>query len=263
MISDMGFEPLDQSSVARETENQSNEIGKVLSSDVGAAETDHNCNTASFLSPLDTKDCANKNMSGFDDDWLINSRSQEQTADIRLDKLKSGSVFPSMKCSSSPEAASYGKDHGNCDFLKSSCNDETISMVSDVDESMIKQSPSSVIADDDASSNGPSSANLFSGCNMDDGGIEIVFYADYINYRGVHYVDSTVTFSRSSVIVKSNTINGNTGTFHILLEIEDIIKIESQWSARYELGFTSVHFVSNSAVGDKTVDNTSGQLSLC
>lgn len=108
--------------VARETENQSNEIGKVLSSDVGAAETDHNCHTASFLSPLDTKDCANKNMSGFDDDWLINSRSQEQTADIRLDKLKSGSVSPSMKCSSSPEAASYGKDHGNCDFLKSSCN---------------------------------------------------------------------------------------------------------------------------------------------
>lgn len=31
---------------------------------------------------------------------------------------------------------------------------------------------------------------------------------------------------------------------------------------QYELGFTSVHFISNSAVGDKTVDNTSGQLSL-
>lgn len=72
---------------------------------------------------------------------------------------------------------------------------------------------------------------------QDDGGIEIVFYADYINYRGVHYVDSTVTFSRSSVIVKSNTINGNTGTFHIQLEIEDIIKIESQWAARVSFFF--------------------------
>ncbi|CAI9757007.1 unnamed protein product [Fraxinus pennsylvanica] len=258
MISDMGFEPIDQSSVAGETENQSKEIGKVLCSDVGAAEIDHNYSTASFLSPLDTKDCSNKNNSGFDDDRLVNSRSQEQIADIRLDKLKPGSFLPSVKCSSSPEAASYVKDHENCGFLKSSCNDETISMVSDVDESMNKRSPSSSIADDDASSDGPSSANFFSGCNMVDGRMEIDFYADYINYRGVHYVDSTVTFSRSSVIVKSKTINGNPGTFHIQLEIEDIIKIESQWSARYELGLISVHFVSNSAVGDETVDNTSG-----
>lgn len=36
-----------------------------------------------------------------------------------------------------------------CLSLLECMQDETISMVSDVDESMIKQSPSSVIADDD------------------------------------------------------------------------------------------------------------------
>ncbi|CAI9784206.1 unnamed protein product [Fraxinus pennsylvanica] len=251
MISDMGFEPLDKSS-----EIQSKEIGEVLSSDVRAAEIDPNCNAASFLSPLDTKDRASKYMSGFDDDWLVNSRIQEQTADIRLDKLKPGSVLPNVQCGSSPEATSHGNEQGNCDFLKSSCNDETISMVSDADESTIERSPSA-IADDDASSDGPSSANCFSGCNMDDGRMEIVLYADYINYRGVHYVDSMVTFSRSSVIVKSKTVNGNPGTFHIQVEVEDIIKIESQWSDRYEFGSISVHFISNNAVGDEIDNNTS------
>ncbi|KAL2505870.1 RING-type E3 ubiquitin transferase [Abeliophyllum distichum] len=79
----------------------------------------------------------------------VNSRSQEQTDDAKLDKFKPGSVFPSVKCISSPEDTSYGKEHGNYTFLKSSCNDETISMVSELDKSTIKRPPSSAIADDD------------------------------------------------------------------------------------------------------------------
>ncbi|KAL2520713.1 Uncharacterized protein Fot_24636 [Forsythia ovata] len=60
------------SAFARETEIQSKESGKVLCSDVeaaeidhncNAAEIDHNCNAASSLSPLDTKDRADKCLS--------------------------------------------------------------------------------------------------------------------------------------------------------------------------------------------------------
>ncbi|KAL2532752.1 putative ubiquitin-like-specific protease 2A [Abeliophyllum distichum] len=145
--------------VARETKIQSKESGEVLCSDVedaeidhncNAAEIDHNCNAASSLSPLDNKDRADKNISGFDDDFLVNSRSQEQTADVRLDKLKPGRKVLLEACLS----------------LLECLQDETISMVSKLDESTIKRSHSSAIADDDASSDAPWSANCFSGCNM-------------------------------------------------------------------------------------------------
>lgn len=60
----------------------------------------------------------------------------------------------------------------------------------------------------------------------------IVFYPDYIDYCGTYYPDSVVSFSRSSIEARSKTICESGGSFHIHLEIEDIVRIESQWCAR-------------------------------
>ena len=42
-------------------------------------------------------------------------------------------------------------------------------------------------------------------------------------------MDYVVSFSRSYVEARSRTIHGD---FHIHMETEDIVKIESQWSAQ-------------------------------
>lgn len=67
---------------------------------------------------------------------------------------------------------------------------------------------------------------------QDDERVGIVFYADYVDYRGTQYMDSVVSFSKSYVEARSKTIHGDFETFLIHLEIEDIVKIESQWSAQ-------------------------------
>lgn len=63
-------------------------------------------------------------------------------------------------------------------------------------------------------------------------GMGVVLYPDYIDYHGTHYLDSVVSFSRSYVEARSKGIYGGDESFHIHLEIEDIVKIESQWSAQ-------------------------------
>lgn len=67
---------------------------------------------------------------------------------------------------------------------------------------------------------------------------EVVFFPDYVDYRGVHYVITVVIFSRCSVEVKTKTANGNQGILDILMEIEDIVKIESLWCARVSYSMT-------------------------
>ncbi|KAL8487824.1 hypothetical protein ACS0TY_024224 [Phlomoides rotata] len=89
----------------------------------------------------------------------------------------------------------------------------------------------------------------------------VVFYPDYIDYHGTHYVDSMVSFSRSYVEARSKAIfGGGDENFHIHLEIEDIVKIESQWSAQFETGTISIYFISKDALEDNIgiIHNASG-----
>ncbi|KAH6797239.1 hypothetical protein C2S52_021793 [Perilla frutescens var. hirtella] len=191
-------------------------------------------------------------------DFNSHGRAMEIKSDV-----ESGIVFSNVEYSSSPAAALQLEDHSNNAFPVSSCNDKSICLASDAINSMTERSPSDISNNNaaSASSDGPSSDNCFGGADLDDERGGIVFYADYIDYQGTQYMDSVVSFSRSYVEARSKTTHGDEESFHIHLEIEDIMKIESHWSAQFEAGTINIYFVpkKNAAqVEFDTIHNASG-----
>ncbi|KAK4387681.1 putative ubiquitin-like-specific protease 2B [Sesamum angolense] len=178
-------------------------------------------------------------------------------AEDKSNTIEYARIFAGMECSSSSGATVQLEDHSNCVFPVSSCNDKSLHLSPDAYVTMNERSPSA-ITNNNVSSDGPSPDNCFSGWNLGDGRVEIVLYADYLNYCGRHYLDCVVSFTRSSVEARSKTIDGDEGAFHIHVEIKDIVKIESQWSARNEAGTINIYFISKDAVHNDIVRDASG-----
>ncbi|CAA2982065.1 Hypothetical predicted protein [Olea europaea subsp. europaea] len=106
-----------------------------------------NSSKYSFLH-RDPEDCANKKMPGVSDVQHVNSRSREQCAAVRYNKLD------------------CGMDYSNCAFPESVLKEESAVMTSVPNQSTSERSPSSAIPQDDASNDGSSSENCFSGWDM-------------------------------------------------------------------------------------------------
>ncbi|KAL3634050.1 hypothetical protein CASFOL_021104 [Castilleja foliolosa] len=213
------------------------------------AEIDYNHDAASSFTPIETEDFSKETPelthvlhNGF--------KRHEHDADINPKIIESGSVFATTESCSSPGATARLENDLNISLQQPLCNDR-----SDADESLSEKSPA--IANNNASSGGPSSGNCSSDWNLVDERVGIVFYPDYIDYCGTHYLDSVVNFSRSFVEARSKTMSGNERTCHIHLEIEDIVKIESKWSARCEAGIINIHFISKDGVQDDIIYNAS------
>ncbi|GFP89554.1 probable ubiquitin-like-specific protease 2b [Phtheirospermum japonicum] len=214
------------------------------------ADIDYNHDAAGSFTPIETEDFA-KEMPELTHVLHNDFKSHEHEAEIKPKIIESGSVFATAECCSSPGAAARLEDDLNVALQQPLCNDR-----SDADESLSERSPSA-IANNNASFDGPSSGNCPSEWNLGDERVGIVFYPDYIDYCGTHYLDSVVNFSRSFVEARSKTMCGNERTFQIHLEIEDIVKIESKWSARYEAGIINIHFISKDGVQDDIIYNAS------
>ncbi|KAL3619599.1 hypothetical protein CASFOL_034511 [Castilleja foliolosa] len=214
------------------------------------ADIDYNHDAAGSFIPIETEDFA-KGTPEFTHVLHSDFKSHENDAGIKPKIIESGSVFATMDCCSSPVASSRLEDDLNIALQLPLCNDR-----SDAEESLSERSPSA-IANNNAFSDGPSSGNCSSDCNLGDERVGIVFYPDYIDYCGTHYLDSVVNFSRSFVEARSKTMCGNERTFQIHLEIEDIVKIESKWSARYGAGIINIHFISKDGVQDDIMYNAS------
>ncbi|KAL1541724.1 Ulp1 peptidase [Salvia divinorum] len=160
----------------------------------------------------------------------------------KINEVESGIIFPNVEYGSSPRATLRQEDHSNDSFPASSCNVKSVFLASDAINSMDQRSPSD-ISNNNASSDGPSS-DCFDGGDLDVEREGIDFYADYLDYRGSQYMDSVVSFSKSYVEARSRTIHGD---FHIHMEIDDIVKIESQWSAQIEAGTINIYFFAKDA----------------
>ncbi|XP_047954639.1 probable ubiquitin-like-specific protease 2B isoform X3 [Salvia hispanica] len=152
-----------------------------------------------------------------------------------IKEVESGIISSNVEYGSSPGAPL--EDHSNDSFPASSCNNvqvKSVCLASDAINSMDQRSP----YDNNASSDGPS-PDCFDGGDLDGEREGIDFYADYLDYRGSQYMDSVVSFSKSYVEARSRTIHED---FHIHMEIDDIVKIESQWSAQIEAGTINIYF---------------------
>ncbi|XP_012838859.1 PREDICTED: probable ubiquitin-like-specific protease 2B isoform X1 [Erythranthe guttata] len=217
---------------------------------------DYNNDAAGSITPSETEDFAEETPE-LTDVQLNVCRSSEKAKEMKSNVTESGSVFSSVECGSSPGATVRLEEHSNCAFPESSCYDKSVDLASDADDSMSERSPSATA--NKASSDGPSSDVCFSDWNFGDERMGIVFDTDYVNYCGIHYLDSVMRFSRSSIEARSKTSDGNEENFHIHLEIDDIVRIESQWSARFEAGTIHIYFISKEAVQkDGIVQSASG-----
>ncbi|CAA0809118.1 Probable ubiquitin-like-specific protease 2B [Striga hermonthica] len=156
------------------------------------------------------------------------------------------SVFASVGCGSTLGAAVQLKDNLNVAIPESF--DRSIQLASDADENLIERSPSAF-----ANNFGLICQILFQ--SERDG---IVFFPDYVDYCGTHYLDSVVSFSQRFVEARSKSACRNERIFQIRLEIEDIVKIESQWSARSEAGTISIYSISKDGVQGDLIHNASG-----
>ncbi|XP_042017396.1 probable ubiquitin-like-specific protease 2B isoform X2 [Salvia splendens] len=154
-----------------------------------------------------------------------------------IKEVESGIISSNVEYGSSPGAPL--EDLSNDSFPASSCNVKSVCLASDAINSMDQRSP----YDNNASSDGPSS-DCFDGGDLDGEREGIDFYADYLDYQGSQYMDSVVSFSKSYVEARSRTVHGD---FHIHMEIDDIVKIESQWSAQIEAGTINIYFFAKDA----------------
>lgn len=127
--------------------------------------------------------------------------------------------------------------------------DEAVDMVSDADQSISESSSStsSDIAEDDGVLDGLT-LNHFGQWEMEDDGTAVILYPDYMLYQDRYCTDSVVAFSSSSIEMKGSTAYGDQETFKIQWEIDDIIKIESQWCKRMEVAMVKISVLSKDAV---------------
>ncbi|KAG8369178.1 hypothetical protein BUALT_Bualt15G0124200 [Buddleja alternifolia] len=225
------------------TEIQSKENDSGICGGV-ATDIDYNHDVAGSFTPIAPEDFDEEKMPKLNNFLHNDYKSHEQAAEMKSDILESGSVFASVGCGWSTGATVWLEDHSNCVFPESSCNDESVRVALDADGGM-------------TSSDGPSSDHCFSNWSLGDGMTGIVFYPDYIDYCGTFYLDPVVSFSRSSLEAKSKIIE-NERTFHIHLDIDDIVRIESKWSARYEVGTVNIYFISKAVTQDDVAHNASG-----
>ncbi|KAL6573243.1 hypothetical protein OROHE_001702 [Orobanche hederae] len=224
----------------------------------GDADVDigYNRVTAGSFTPFETEDLA-RETPALSHVLHNDFKSHEQDAGEKSEVIESGSVLAGLQCISGLGTPVRLEDNFNVAVPDSLRNILSVHLASDADENMSERSPFGV-ANDNASSDGSFSDDCASDCNMRDERVGIVFYADYVDYCGTHYLDSMVSFSRSFVEARSKTMFGNERTFQIHLEIDDIVKIESQWSARYEAGTISIYFISKDGVQDDIIHTASG-----
>ncbi|KAM7514499.1 hypothetical protein LguiA_004082 [Lonicera macranthoides] len=247
--------------VAQGTNIPSKEIGNILCVDVDAINIDHNgANGVSFASQDEGDDCDFKKIPRLDADTEMNSTNSEQLPQVTPIEVERRSFFFGVESSSSPAVALPSENKLNFSLLEPPSNDESADVVSNADESMSERSlsTSSYVAEDDVPLDGTSPDQCFSGWEMGDGNMTVVFCPDYIVYRDRYCTDAVLTFLSSSIEIKGSTAYEDQGTFVFQCGLDDIMDIESQWCQRIQMAMVKIRVISKDAVQDEDVHGTSG-----
>ncbi|XP_060198215.1 probable ubiquitin-like-specific protease 2B isoform X2 [Lycium barbarum] len=231
------------------TNVNSKETGDELSVDTEAADSDFNGNRA--LSSLDVEGCSDERMLRLGSMPKITSTNKSRYPD-REPNNRIGASFL--------EGSSYSGTASQEIFSGSPSNDESVGAVSDVEESISEESASysSATPENHDIFDGPLSNHRFDHWEMFENK-PIVFYPDYLYYRGTSYAvtDATVTFSSNCVEVKGSTMNENSGAFCILFEVEDIFQIQPHLSGRFDVAVFKIHVYKRSTTQGENAHETS------
>ncbi|KAK9997759.1 hypothetical protein SO802_022445 [Lithocarpus litseifolius] len=138
---------------------------------------------------------------------------------------------------------------------------EPVDVISDADESMSGNSPSSPTSEtveDGVSLNGYATDQSFGDMGMDDTDMEVVLYTDYVLYRDIYCTGPQLTFSHSCIKISGSNPHGNEGTFNFECGVDDVIDITCQWTRRVETVIIKLRVVTKDAVQTNNECSTPG-----
>ncbi|KAF3971118.1 hypothetical protein CMV_005247 [Castanea mollissima] len=138
---------------------------------------------------------------------------------------------------------------------------EPVDVISDADESMSGNSPSSPTsetAEDGVSLNGYATDQSFGDMGMDDTDMEVVLYTDYVLYRDIYCSGPQLTFSHSCIKISGSNPHGNEGTFNFECGVDDVIDIACQWTRRVETVIIKLRVITEDAVQTNNECSTPG-----
>ncbi|KAK7845739.1 putative ubiquitin-like-specific protease 2b [Quercus suber] len=230
------------------------EVGSIHCVDVDAIDCKHGCDDANSFKPLgiEGESFADKrDFSGLDATRDSNSIGHEQP-DLKPDSNGSRCFISELERKDSIlEASTPEKGQIDSALLEAPSKNEPVDVISDADESMSGNSPSSPTsetAEDGVSLNGYATEQSFGDMGMDDTDMEVVLSTDYVLYRDIYCTGPQLTFSHSCIKISGSNPHGNEGTFNFECGVDDVIDIACQWTRRVETVIIKLRVITEDAV---------------
>ncbi|KAK9994292.1 hypothetical protein SO802_023995 [Lithocarpus litseifolius] len=230
------------------------EVGSIHCVDIDAIDCKHGCDDANSLKPLgiEGESFADKReFSGLDATQDSDSIRHEQP-DLKPDSNGSRCFISELERKDSIlEAPTPEKGQIDSALLEAPSKNESVDVISDADESMSGNSPSSPTsetAEDGVSLNGYATDQSFGDMGMDDTDMEVILYTDYVLYRDIYCTGPQLTFSHSCIKISGSNPHGNEGTFNFECGVDDVIDIACQWTRRVETVIIKLRVITEDAV---------------
>ncbi|XP_050251174.1 probable ubiquitin-like-specific protease 2B isoform X5 [Quercus robur] len=240
------------------------EVGSIHCVDVDAIDCKHGCDDANSFKPLGIEGesfADKKEFSGLDATQDSDSISHEQP-DLKPDSNGSRCFISELERKDSIlEAPTPEKGQIDSALLEAPSKNEPVDVISDADESMSGNSPSSPTsetAEDGVSLNGYATEQSFGDMGMDDTDMEVVLCTDYVLYRDIYCTGPQLTFSPSCIKISGSNPNGNEGTFNFECGVDDVIDIACQWTRRVETVIIKLRVITEDAVQTNNECSTPG-----
>nr|POE49796.1 putative ubiquitin-like-specific protease 2b [Quercus suber] len=240
------------------------EVGSIHCVDVDAIDCKHGCDDANSFKPLgiEGESFADKrDFSGLDATRDSNSIGHEQP-DLKPDSNGSRCFISELERKDSIlEASTPEKGQIDSALLEAPSKNEPVDVISDADESMSGNSPSSPTsetAEDGVSLNGYATEQSFGDMGMDDTDMEVVLSTDYVLYRDIYCTGPQLTFSHSCIKISGSNPHGNEGTFNFECGVDDVIDIACQWTRRVETVIIKLRVITEDAVQTNNECSTQG-----
>ncbi|KAH9626083.1 hypothetical protein KSS87_012418 [Heliosperma pusillum] len=234
------------------------QIKEVLT--VNLEDDDHYC---TYDIPADPLDSTHKSgLKESEDLYLMSDRVVKQSSGF-IDCNAEQKVSPcctQMK-DSTPLELLPGNGHVCTMIPDSPCCDDPV-YFGDFDENdVVQESPSSTptseLEEDNVAALGQAQCQSVGGFDMDVMDT-IIIHTDYVTYGDKYYPASLILFSKDSVKMKASTLEEESAASCSDWKIDDILKIETQWSNTTNVAKVRILLLANNDVHVEIANGTSG-----
>ncbi|XP_062163457.1 probable ubiquitin-like-specific protease 2B isoform X2 [Alnus glutinosa] len=238
------------------------EVGSIPCVDVDAIDCDRSHENATSHTPLgvEEENFADREEFSGSDAALHSYYVSHEQPHFKLDTNDSRSFPSEPERKDSSLEVPQGKGPTDYALLKSPFSNEPVDVVSDADESMNGNTPSSHTSEiaEDVPFNGCASDHCFGNMDMDDVNMEVVLCPDYVVYRDIYCTGPLLSFSPGCIKISGSNPHGNEGSFDFEWGIDDLIDVRCQWMRKVETVIIKLRVIAKDAVQANNVCSTPG-----